>query len=117
MRIALFSDIHANLPALEACLKSIVAQKPDAIYCLNCRVVYHEGKTCDEYQKTAKLDDNDEKFITYVQGSKFKQCPHCNFWVERTQGCDHMKCRCGKDFCYKCGGVYGDCECQRIRRE
>ncbi len=34
MEIALFSDIHANLPALEACLKSIDEHKPDAIYCL-----------------------------------------------------------------------------------
>ncbi|HET6768279.1 MAG TPA: metallophosphoesterase family protein [Chitinophagaceae bacterium] len=33
MRIALFSDIHANLPASEACLKNLEGQKPDAIYC------------------------------------------------------------------------------------
>ena len=31
MRIALFSDIHASLPALEACLKNMDEQKPDAI--------------------------------------------------------------------------------------
>ena len=41
MRIALFSDIHANLPALEACLKSIEDQKPDAIYCLGDLVGYN----------------------------------------------------------------------------
>ena len=41
MRIALFSDIHANLPALEACLKSIDEQKPDAIYCLGDLVCYN----------------------------------------------------------------------------
>jgi putative phosphoesterase len=41
MRIALFSDIHANLPALEACLASIDAQKPDAIYCLGDLVGYN----------------------------------------------------------------------------
>ncbi len=41
MRIALFSDIHANLPALEACLKSIDEQKPDAIYCLGDLVGYN----------------------------------------------------------------------------
>jgi predicted phosphodiesterase len=34
MKIALFSDIHANLPALQACLAMIEEQKPDAIYCL-----------------------------------------------------------------------------------
>lgn len=41
MRIALFSDIHANLPALEACFKSIEEQKPDAVYCLGDLVGYN----------------------------------------------------------------------------
>ncbi|MDP4264444.1 MAG: metallophosphoesterase family protein [Bacteroidota bacterium] len=41
MRIALFSDIHANLPALKACLKSIEEQKPDAVYCLGDLVGYN----------------------------------------------------------------------------
>lgn len=41
MKIALFSDVHANLPALEACLKSIDEQKPDAIYCLGDLVGYN----------------------------------------------------------------------------
>jgi putative phosphoesterase len=41
MKIALFSDIHANLPALEACFKSIDEQKPDAVYCLGDLVGYN----------------------------------------------------------------------------
>lgn len=41
MRIALFSDIHANLPALEACLQEIDGQKPDAVYCLGDLVGYN----------------------------------------------------------------------------
>lgn len=41
MRIALFSDIHANLPALEACLQSIEERKPDAMYCLGDLVGYN----------------------------------------------------------------------------
>ena len=41
MRIALFSDIHANLPALESFFKSVEAQKPDAIYCLGDLVAYN----------------------------------------------------------------------------
>jgi putative phosphoesterase len=41
MKIALFSDIHANLPALEAFFLSIEEQKPDAIYCLGDLVGYN----------------------------------------------------------------------------
>lgn len=41
MKIALFSDIHANLPALEAFFASIDQQQPDAIYCLGDLVGYN----------------------------------------------------------------------------
>jgi len=41
MKIALFSDIHANLPALEACLADIDNNKPDAVYCLGDLVGYN----------------------------------------------------------------------------
>jgi putative phosphoesterase len=41
MKIALFSDIHANLPALEACLASIEQHDVDAIYCLGDLVGYN----------------------------------------------------------------------------
>lgn len=41
MKIALFSDVHANLPALESCFKSIEEKKPDAVYCLGDLVGYN----------------------------------------------------------------------------
>lgn len=41
MKIALFSDIHANLPALEACLADIDSRQVDAIYCLGDLVGYN----------------------------------------------------------------------------
>jgi putative phosphoesterase len=41
MRIALFSDIHANLHAFEAMLQDMDSQKPDAVYCLGDLVGYH----------------------------------------------------------------------------
>jgi putative phosphoesterase len=41
MKIALFSDIHANLPALEAFFKDVDAKNPDTIYCLGDLVGYN----------------------------------------------------------------------------
>ena len=41
MVIALFSDIHANLPALEAFFADVETRKPDAIYCLGDLVGYN----------------------------------------------------------------------------
>ncbi|HEY8897024.1 MAG TPA: metallophosphoesterase [Niastella sp.] len=39
--IALFSDIHANLPALESFFKDLDNRKPDVIYCLGDLVGYN----------------------------------------------------------------------------
>ncbi len=41
MTIALFSDIHANLPALEACLADLEKRQPDQIFCLGDLVGYN----------------------------------------------------------------------------
>jgi len=41
MKIALFSDIHANLPALEAFFADLETQTPDAVYCLGDLVGYN----------------------------------------------------------------------------
>ncbi|WP_341839748.1 metallophosphoesterase family protein [Chitinophaga caseinilytica] len=41
MKIALFSDIHANLPALEAFFADLDKRKPDAVYCLGDLVGYN----------------------------------------------------------------------------
>lgn len=41
MKIALFSDIHANLPALDAFFKDVDQRNPDMIYCLGDLVGYN----------------------------------------------------------------------------
>ncbi len=41
MNIALFSDIHANLPALQAFFKDVDSRNVDAIYCLGDLVGYN----------------------------------------------------------------------------
>ena len=40
MKLAVFSDVHANLPALEAVLADIDARQVDAVYCLGDLVGY-----------------------------------------------------------------------------
>ena len=41
MKIALFSDIHANLPAFESFLKDLDKRKPDMVYCLGDLIGYN----------------------------------------------------------------------------
>ncbi|CAD8097178.1 unnamed protein product [Paramecium sonneborni] len=83
-------------------------------YCLECKIEYHNGFSCQEYQKKIKMENQkalDDKFFSFIKGAKYKQCPQCKFWVEKSEGCNHMTCRCKFEFCYVCGGVYEKCEC------
>lgn len=53
MKIALFSDVHANLPALEAFFADVEARKPDMIYCLGDLVGYNSwpNEVVDEVRR------------------------------------------------------------------
>jgi predicted phosphodiesterase len=53
MKIALFSDVHANLPALEAFFKDVDSRNIDAIYCLGDLVGYNiwPNEVIDEIRK------------------------------------------------------------------
>eukprot|EP01105_Mastigella_eilhardi_P008498 TRINITY_DN205_c0_g1_i2.p1 TRINITY_DN205_c0_g1~~TRINITY_DN205_c0_g1_i2.p1 ORF type:complete len:628 (+),score=189.68 TRINITY_DN205_c0_g1_i2:87-1886(+) len=80
-------------------------------YCLQCKSDYHEGVSCEMNRKMKKGENNDDDlFADFVKGSKFKQCRKCKNWVELATGCNHVKCRCGHEFCYACGGDY-PCKC------
>lgn len=82
-------------------------------FCFKCHQQWHKGFTCDSYQKWKKqFKDYDGSFMNWIKASTAKQCPGCNFWVQRTDGCNHMTCRCGTEFCYICGGEYGRCSCE-----
>lgn len=36
--------------------------------------------------------------LTWLQENDARQCPGCDAWIVRSQGCDHMICRCKCDF-------------------
>jgi hypothetical protein len=31
----------------------------------------------------------------------------CGKWIQKAEGCDHMTCVCGAEWCYVCGAPYG----------
>lgn len=89
-------------------------------YCLDCRVDMHTGKTCDQFQRQyaqsqeaiIKKKEDDEVLEVLKNVIKAKQCKKCKFWVERSKGCNHMTCRCGYQFCYRCGLKYRHHKCK-----
>ena len=50
-----------------------------------------------------------------------RRCPRCGVWIEKgpsfegfglqLMGCDKMTCRCGYQFCYRCGAEKAECAC------
>lgn len=62
MKIAFFSDIHANLPALQSFFEDIEEIKPDMIYCLGDLVGYNvwANEVVDEIRK---------RFIPTIMGN------------------------------------------------
>lgn len=76
--------------------------------CLNCKVSFHVNLTCEEYNTTNP--DELAVFNDFI-GKRWMRCSKCLFWIERNEGCNHMTCKCGFQFCYVCGEKWRDCKC------
>ena len=71
--------------------------------CFNCRVPWHEGKTCQMYQDELRIQD--ELWITEEQIREHinvdegetkevtRVCPKCKCTIFRSSGCDHIRCK------------------------
>ncbi|KAK6350564.1 hypothetical protein TWF718_003754 [Orbilia javanica] len=73
----------------------------EKITCVHCTKAMHEG--------ACLLDPETEKLLNMAQGKKWSKCPKCSNMVERNTGCNSMMCRCGINFCYKCGREMSTC--------
>ncbi|OAL55280.1 hypothetical protein IQ07DRAFT_470942, partial [Pyrenochaeta sp. DS3sAY3a] len=63
--------------------------------CRHCRTAGHVGRGCTADQATELV-----RALAAIAG--WKACPSCATMVERREGCRHMTCRCGAQFCYSC---------------
>ncbi|KAI0545145.1 hypothetical protein F4679DRAFT_487065 [Xylaria curta] len=70
--------------------------------CRLCRSAAHDG-VCPQ-------DIGTQQVISLATRSGWRSCPTCKNMVERRSGCSHMTCRCGGQFCYVCGSIWGNCQ-------
>ncbi|GJW85476.1 reverse transcriptase domain-containing protein [Tanacetum coccineum] len=66
------------------------------LFCAQCKVSWHLGMDCKEYQsliKKGEITRSDNMLMDLAKNKKWKRCPKCNFYVERTTGCEHIACR------------------------
>uniref|UniRef100_A0A2N9G9E1 RBR-type E3 ubiquitin transferase n=1 Tax=Fagus sylvatica TaxID=28930 RepID=A0A2N9G9E1_FAGSY len=93
------------------------AQVARGSICLECGVPWHSSMSCEDYQNLP-LEERDASDITLhrlAQNKRWRRCQQCRRMIELTQGCYHMTCWCGHEFCYSCGAEYSHgqqtCQC------
>ncbi|OQE83621.1 hypothetical protein PENNAL_c0031G04048 [Penicillium nalgiovense] len=69
-----------------------------------CRSLTHPRVDCP-------MDESLHAVLALAEAENWKRCFNCRTMVELRHGCNHMTCRCGREFCYVCGLVWKSCEC------
>ena len=84
--------------------------------CSSCRT-----RTCAlcsgaEHAGVCQQDVAGQKVLALAGRKGWKICPNCKSVLERTEGCLHMTCRCGAQWCYSCLANWGSCQSTCPRR-
>ncbi|CAN6863030.1 unnamed protein product [Brassica oleracea] len=75
------------------------------LFCVDCKVPWHGKLSCAEYKKlNPNPPADDVKLKSLANNKMWRQCGKCQHMIELSQGCNHITCRCGYEFCYNCGG-------------
>mmetsp|Transcript_22041 Transcript_22041/g.25496 ORF Transcript_22041/g.25496 Transcript_22041/m.25496 type:complete len:528 (-) Transcript_22041:223-1806(-) len=64
------------------------------------RRISHTGMLCSAYNNKSISDDGD--FLSAANMVDARLCPGCSMRTDRTDGCNHMTCPCGYEWCYVC---------------
>ncbi|PSC76100.1 E3 ubiquitin-ligase ARI4 [Micractinium conductrix] len=80
----------------------------DSKICTHCRVVWHKGFRCAEYQALPSTDRQPEDLALLQEAARrqWQRCAQCKHMIELGEGCRHITCRCGYEFCFSCGAPW-----------
>ncbi|XP_009342327.3 uncharacterized protein LOC103934299 [Pyrus x bretschneideri] len=108
----LLQDVKSRDVELSGVRKCLKCQ---CLFCINCKVPWHRNRTCADYKRLNPCPSEDTKLKSLASTNLWRQCVKCNHMIELAEGCYHMTCRCGHEFCYNCGGEWKDkkptCSC------
>lgn len=75
----------------------VQSECPDCnrLFCVQCKVPWHSGIVCAEFQKLKKDERSNEDIMlmNLAKSKKWMRCPKCKFYVSRSEGCLFMRCR------------------------
>ncbi|KAK7934866.1 hypothetical protein PG985_000361 [Apiospora marii] len=72
--------------------------------CVDCKREAHEGYCSG--------DEEGDRVLGMAREQGWQQCYSCRAVVERPDGCNHITCNCGAEFCYLCGRLWRTCGCR-----
>ena len=69
------------------------------------RLADHTGISCAAHAaQLRRADANDDRALQqWKLDRQVQACPQCQCDIEKRDGCNHMTCRCGHEFCWVCG--------------
>ncbi|KAF7353681.1 ATP-dependent RNA helicase DEAH12, chloroplastic [Mycena venus] len=74
--------------------------------CSSCDEEAHEGISCADKRLQSDPGDQERRNDEWARARGVKRCPNCSVWIEKTEGCNHMTCKCGSHICWVCMGVF-----------
>ncbi|KAF8454496.1 hypothetical protein BGX38DRAFT_1171946 [Terfezia claveryi] len=77
--------------------------------CVRCMAPEHAGDCPEDSELTATLA------VAAREG--WQRCQNCRALVEKDFGCQHMSCRCGSEWCYRCAAKWKSCACSDFELE
>lgn len=98
----LVNDSQQNICATEC-------PECNRLFCAQCNVPWHSGFSCKQFgKKRGKTREVDgiSALEKIAKKKKWRKCPGCEIFVEKTEGCLQMTCRCSFKFCYRCGATW-----------
>ena len=85
----------------------------DTEFCFECSDRWHPGMTCRRWanykkkseskQETKRKKKEELGTKKWMKDNKTVKCVRCSALVQRNEGCNHMTCTCGHEFCWLCG--------------
>ncbi|KAI1079182.1 hypothetical protein F5B20DRAFT_545329 [Whalleya microplaca] len=76
----------------------------DTRVCCDCNNIWHKSSHCP-------TDEETNRVLQQAKENGWQRCYDCKNMIELKEGCNHMTCRCGAQFCMVCGLEWKTCEC------
>ena len=81
----------------------------DTQYCFHCSLKWHPKMSCEKMRKRVEGREKGfnkraiKKNKKWLKENKVIKCKRCGQGVQKKDGCNHMTCTCGFEFCWLCG--------------